>query len=173
MPGRRGTRLGPATSTPRSLPVRERVSGPEHPSTLAIRSSLAYWTGAAGDAAGARDQLVAVLPVMERVYGPEHPTTLAIRSSLAYWTKRAEGSARAREEYAALRAASERVTGLEHPESLTARASLAYYTMIMTTGGEGGLIWCLACQSLSSRGEIVPQPLRPRLADVKPQANRG
>jgi hypothetical protein len=33
------------------MPVDERVSGPEHPDTLADRSNLAHWTGQAGDAA--------------------------------------------------------------------------------------------------------------------------
>ena len=47
---------------------------------------LARWTGEAGDAAGARDQYVALLPIRERVQGPEHPDTLAARSNLAYWT---------------------------------------------------------------------------------------
>jgi hypothetical protein len=29
------------------LPIRERVSGPDHPETLAVRDNLAYWTGEA------------------------------------------------------------------------------------------------------------------------------
>jgi hypothetical protein len=60
-------------SAPALLPVRERVSGPEHPDTLTDRGNLAGWTGEAGDAAGARDQYAAQLPVRERVSGPEHP----------------------------------------------------------------------------------------------------
>ena len=53
--------------------------GPEHPDTLAARADLAYWTGQAGDAAGARDQFAALLPIRERVLGPEHPDTLTTR----------------------------------------------------------------------------------------------
>jgi hypothetical protein len=49
--------------------------GPEHPHTLNDRANLARWTGAAGDAAGARDQHAALLPIIERVLGPEHPNT--------------------------------------------------------------------------------------------------
>ena len=64
--------------------------GPEHPETLAIRTALARWTGAAGDPAGARDQYVALLPIEERVLGAEHPATVASRGELAYWTKQAE-----------------------------------------------------------------------------------
>jgi Tetratricopeptide repeat len=71
------------------LPVRERVSGAEHPDTLTARGNLAYYTGEAGDAA-ARDQYAALLPVTERVSGPEHPDTLTARANLAYWTGQAE-----------------------------------------------------------------------------------
>ena len=34
------------------LPIRERVSGPDHPATLAARASLARWTGEADGSAG-------------------------------------------------------------------------------------------------------------------------
>ena len=37
------------------------ANGPEHEQTLAARSNLAYWTGEAGDAAGARDQFAALV----------------------------------------------------------------------------------------------------------------
>jgi hypothetical protein len=60
--------------------------GPEHPDTLTTRNNLADSTGAAGDAAGARDQFAALLPIRERVLGPEHPDTLTTRANLAYWT---------------------------------------------------------------------------------------
>jgi hypothetical protein len=66
------------------------VSGPKDPNTLAAGVNLAYWTGEAGDPAGARDQYAALLPVHERVSGPEHPSTLATRANLASWTERAK-----------------------------------------------------------------------------------
>ena len=47
--------------------MHEWVLGPEHPETLKSRGNLAYWTGEAGDAAGARDQFAALLPLLERV----------------------------------------------------------------------------------------------------------
>jgi hypothetical protein len=34
------------------LPIRERVSGPEHPRTLITRANLAYYTGKAGTRVG-------------------------------------------------------------------------------------------------------------------------
>jgi hypothetical protein len=43
------------------LSVSERVRGPEHRDTLAVRADLARWTGAADDAAAARDQFAALL----------------------------------------------------------------------------------------------------------------
>ena len=69
------------------LPVIERVLGAEHPETLISRAYLAYYTGVAGDAAGARDQLTALLPVIERVLGAEHPDTLTARANLARWAR--------------------------------------------------------------------------------------
>ena len=35
-----------------TLPIDERVLGPEHPHTLASRNNLAYWTREARDRAG-------------------------------------------------------------------------------------------------------------------------
>jgi hypothetical protein len=69
------------------------VLGAGHPDTLSTRANLARWTGLAGDAAGARDQLAALLPVRERVQGPEHPDTLTTRADLAHWTGQAENDA--------------------------------------------------------------------------------
>jgi hypothetical protein len=75
------------------VPVRERVSGAEHPDTLADRANLAYWTGEAGDPAAARDQYAALVPVRERVSGAEHPETLTARANLAHWTRQADSQA--------------------------------------------------------------------------------
>ena len=69
----------------------ERVLGAEHPGTLATRGDLARWTGEAGDAGRARDQLAALLPVAERILSPDHPITLRARNNLAHWTRMAGG----------------------------------------------------------------------------------
>jgi hypothetical protein len=102
--------------------------GSEHPDTLAIRHALAYWTGEAGDAAGARDQFAALLPIVERVLGAEHQLTLATRHALAYWTGVAGDAAGARDLCAALLPIEERVLGLEHLETLYSRLTLAIWT---------------------------------------------
>jgi hypothetical protein len=102
--------------------------GPEHPETLAARRNFAGWTGRAGDAAGARDQLAALLPIHERVFGPEHPDTLAARHERAVWTGEAGDAAGARNQFAALLPIRERVQGPEHPRTLAARSNLAGWT---------------------------------------------
>ena len=101
--------------------------GPEHPGALAARSELAYSTGQAGDAAGARDQFAALLPIAERTLGPEHPDTLATRASLAYWTGQAGDAAGARDQFAALLPIAERTLGPEHPDTLTNRHNIANF----------------------------------------------
>ena len=110
------------------LPVRERVSGAEHPYALAARHNLAFWTGQAGDAAGARDQFAALLPVRERVSGAEDPATLNVRSNLAFWTGQAGDAAGARDQLAALLPVRKRLSGGGHPETLATRRELARWT---------------------------------------------
>ena len=103
--------------------------GPEHRQTLAARSNLAFWTGKAGDAAGARDQYAVLLPIEERVLGPQHPNSLADRGGgFAYWTGVAGDAAGARDQFAALLPMQERVMGAEHPDTLTTRHHLAHWT---------------------------------------------
>ncbi len=102
--------------------------GPEHPDALTTRHNVAVWTGYAGDAAGARDQLAALLPISERVLGPEHPDILGTRANLASWTGEAGDAARARDQLAALLPIRERVEGSENPRTLWTRGNLARWT---------------------------------------------
>jgi Tetratricopeptide repeat len=102
--------------------------GTDDPTTLTARTSLAFWTGQAGNPAAARDQYAALLPLIERVHGAEHPTTLTARASLAYWTGRAGNPAAARDQYAAMLAVREQVPGAEHPEPLRAPGNLVQFT---------------------------------------------
>ena len=102
--------------------------GPEHPNTLIVRHGLAHWTGEAGNAAAARDQLAALLPITERVLGPEHQETLAARNNLARWTGQAGDAAGARDQFAALLPICERVLGPEDQGTLIVRDNLAHWT---------------------------------------------
>jgi hypothetical protein len=118
------------------VPLRQRLQGPEHPSTLDARANLAERAGQAGDAAGARDQFTALLPIFERGLGPEHLHTLAARGNLAAWTGEAGDAAGARDQYAALLPIFERVLGPEDHDTLTARGNLARWTGV--TGDAAG-----------------------------------
>ena len=102
--------------------------GPEHPNTLTACANLAYWTGEAGDAAGARDQFAVLLPIQERVMGSEHPRALADRGGLAIWTGAAGDAAGARDQLTVLLSIEERVLGPEHPDTVTTRHNLARWT---------------------------------------------
>ena len=108
--------------------MQERVLGAEHPDTLTARANLARWTGEAGDATGARDQLTALLLADKRVLGAEHPHTLTARANLARWTGLAGDPAGARDQLTALLPVRVRVLGAENPHTLRTRANLAGWT---------------------------------------------
>jgi len=94
---------------------------------LAVRDELAFWTGEAGDPAGARDQLAALLPDRIRVQGPAPPHPLPPRHNLAYRTGEAGDAASARDQLAALLPDRIRVQGPDHPHTLTTRHNLAHW----------------------------------------------
>ncbi|MDP4510261.1 FxSxx-COOH system tetratricopeptide repeat protein [Nonomuraea turcica] len=102
--------------------------GSEHPDALNAQHHLAHWTGEAGDAAAARDQIAALLSVEERVLGSEYPDTLTTRQSLAHWIGRAGDAAAARDQLAALLPICEHVHGANHPATLTTRNHLIRWT---------------------------------------------
>jgi hypothetical protein len=110
------------------LVVFQRVLGPEHPDTLAIRAGLAWSTGEANEAASARSQFAALLPVVERVLGPENPLTLDVRAGLARWTGTVDDAAKARDQFVALLPLYQRILGPEHPDTLYIRHSVARWT---------------------------------------------
>ena len=105
-----------------------RSFGAEDPYTLIVRANLAFWTGRAGDPAGARDQCAALLPVMERIFGPEDTATLSDRANLAAWTGQAGDVIGARDQLVELLPVRERVSGAEDPITLTVRGNVAYWT---------------------------------------------
>ena len=66
-----------------ALAARERVLGPDHPSTLQSRSNLATAYRAAGRLDEATSLHEQTLAARERVLGPDHPDTVASRNNLA------------------------------------------------------------------------------------------
>ena len=68
--------LGPQVNLARWATWASRICdalGPDHPDALAARSNLVHWTGEAGDAVGARDQLAALVPVEGEVWARKIP----------------------------------------------------------------------------------------------------
>jgi hypothetical protein len=100
--------------------------GPDHPHTLATRHDLAYWRGAAGDAAGAAAAFEELLADRLRVLGPDHPYTLTTRHNLAYMRRQAgDAAGAAAAAFEELLADQLRVLGPDHPDTLATRAGLA------------------------------------------------
>ena len=98
------------------------------PDILRARGDLARFTGEAGDARGAVQQLTALLPDAERVLGPDHPDTLASRRRLARFTGDVGDARGAVEQLTALLPDVERVLGPGHRETLATRNNLALWT---------------------------------------------
>lgn len=60
----------------------ERILGPDHPSTLAVRRNIAFWTAQCGHREEALRLCEELLPHQERVLGPDHPDTLRTRRAI-------------------------------------------------------------------------------------------
>jgi tetratricopeptide (TPR) repeat protein len=67
----------------RSLAIREKVSGPEHPDTALSLHNLGGQLQDQGDYAAARRLLERALAIREKVSGPEHPDTVMTLNGLA------------------------------------------------------------------------------------------
>jgi hypothetical protein len=108
--------------------TRDTAYGPDHRDTLTARHELARWTGEAGAAAAARDQLAALLPVQERLLGPDDYDTITTRHEIARFTGLAGNAAAARDQYAKLLPVEEALWGLEGADTLTTRHNVARWT---------------------------------------------
>ena len=64
------------------LPDRVRVLGPDAPYTLRTRRNIAFWTGEAGDAAGALRLFEELLEDQVRVLGQDAPEALRTRGAI-------------------------------------------------------------------------------------------
>ncbi|WAZ26820.1 tetratricopeptide repeat protein [Streptomyces cinnabarinus] len=82
------TPSAPETTLPGGVSDMVQVLGPEHPSTLITRETLAEWQGEAGDPARAVAALTDVVQDMTRILGADHPRCIASRKSLAHWRER-------------------------------------------------------------------------------------
>jgi hypothetical protein len=114
------------------LSARVAASGKDHPDTLTTRENLAYFTGIAGNAAAAVDELTAVLRRRVRVLGPDHPATLVTRANIAYFTRAAGDVAAAVQQLSDLLQPRLRVSGQSHPDTLAVRRFLGHWADVAT-----------------------------------------
>jgi hypothetical protein len=102
-----------------------------------LRYCLANWTGLAGNARKARDQMMALLKIRVRILGPEHDDTLMTMKDVAYWTDNIGNAATAQELLEGLLPLQLRALGPEHPSTLTTQNHLATKMVMAKKFAEG------------------------------------
>ena len=102
--------------------------GPEHPDTLAARSSSPSGPGRRGMRPGPATSSPRCCPSASGSWAPSTPTPWPPAPTSPAGPGQAGDAAGARDQFAALLPVSERVLGAEHPDTLTTRANLAYWT---------------------------------------------
>jgi CHAT domain-containing protein/Tfp pilus assembly protein PilF len=127
----------------RALAIREKVLGPEHPSTATSLNNLASTYKKMHDYAKARELHERALAIREKVLGPEHPDTATSLDNLAdtyckpfsfdikeqYITM--SDRANAEELHKRALAIREKVLGPEHPHTATSLKNLADTHVVM------------------------------------------
>jgi tetratricopeptide (TPR) repeat protein len=103
----------------------QRIVGPDHPSALATRNSLASAFYDAGDLGRAIPLLEQNLAGTARVLGADHPSTLSARVNLASAYRAAGDLSRAIRLHEQVLADRLRILGPDHPDTLTTRNNLA------------------------------------------------
>ena len=101
--------------------------GPEHPTTLAFRGNLGFWTGKAGNTADAIAQLEQLLEIMLRVFGRDHPDTLTTLHNLAFVRGEAGDVIGAATQLEGVLESRLRVLGPDHPNTLQTHNNLALW----------------------------------------------
>ena len=144
-------------------PDRVAAMAPDAPDTLRARSDIAFWTGEAGDAAGALRLFEELLEDQVRVLGPDAPDTLRARSDIAFWTGEVGDAAGALRLFEELLPDRVRVLGPDAPYTLRTRRNIAFWT------GEAGdaagalrLFEELLEDQVRVLGQDAPEALRTR-----------
>jgi ABC-type methionine transport system ATPase subunit len=106
------------------LATRQRVLGPDHPSTLGARNNLANALRAAGRTEEAVALHEQVLASYERVLEPDDPSTLGARNNLANALRAAGRTEEAVALHEQVLAVRQRVLGPEHPDTVQSRNNL-------------------------------------------------
>jgi ATP-binding cassette, subfamily B, bacterial len=106
------------------LATRQRVLGPDNPSTLGARNNLANALRAAGRTEEAVALHEQVLAAYERVLGPDNPSTLGARNNLANALRAAGRTEEAVALHEQVLAVRQRVLGPEHPDTVQSKNNL-------------------------------------------------
>jgi tetratricopeptide (TPR) repeat protein len=109
----------------RALAIREKLLGPEHPSTATSLNNLALLLEAQGDLAGARPLYERALAIHEKLLGTEHPSTATSLDNLAGLLEAQGDLAGARPLYESALAIREKLLGPEHPSTARSLNNLA------------------------------------------------
>jgi hypothetical protein len=107
-----------------ALAIREKVLGPEHPSTAASLNNLGYLLQAMGDYEGTRPYFERALAIFEKVLGPEHPHTAQSLNNLGYLLASMGDTEGALPYLERALAIWEKVLGPEHPHTQIVRRNL-------------------------------------------------
>lgn len=110
------------------LPLRERIRGIDHRSTLETRGRIAGRIGRCGRPTEALRLFVELLRDQQRVLGPNHPDTLLTRNNVAALTGESGQSAEALQLLISLLPDQERVLGPSDPYTLLTRYNIAAWT---------------------------------------------
>jgi len=109
----------------KSVEVRQKVLGPEHPDTLRSMTNLANVEVLLGDQRLAEKMYQQVLDIQRRVLGAEHPDSLRTMHNLAVVAHRLGRYTEAEKLYRKLVEIDRRVIGPEHRQTLTTITNLA------------------------------------------------
>jgi tetratricopeptide (TPR) repeat protein len=107
------------------IPLQQASLGPDHPTILQSRRTMAISIWDQGNYALAEQLGRALVADCQRVFGAEHPFTLASRMDVANALDAQGKHAEAEQEHRSVLQSKKRVLGEEHPDTLASRNNLA------------------------------------------------
>jgi non-specific serine/threonine protein kinase/serine/threonine-protein kinase len=108
----------------RTLELRRRVLGEQHPGTLASMDSLGGIYGVQGNYAQAEPLFTKVLEIRRRVLGEEHPNTLSSINRMGSLYRSQHKDAQAEPLFTKVLEIQQRLLGEEHPDTLLSMSNL-------------------------------------------------